>query len=154
MRSLNETHSNIFAEFISGNFTASKCHKNFSSISIDHAHEQLNALIKGDGGAVGLTESDAALARWVIAGPEILRILQDFEVCVGRNSDDNKHHEQTSAFQKSYKTDVQKLLQVYVDIGNPFSETCTDDLLSLDTNTLMKLSVTVLGLHMRLVIVK
>ena len=93
-------------------------------------------MIKGDGGAVGLTESDAALARWVIADPEILRILQDFEVCVGRNSDDNKHHEQTSAFQKSYKTDVQKLLQVYVDIGNPFSETCTDDLLSLDTNTL------------------
>ena len=38
MRSLNETHSNIFAEFISGNFTVSKCHKNFSSISIDHAH--------------------------------------------------------------------------------------------------------------------
>jgi len=33
----------------------------FSSISLDHAHEQANALVKGDGGAVSLADSPGAL---------------------------------------------------------------------------------------------
>ena len=47
--SLNESHPGIFAQFAAGYFTVSKTHEHFSSISIDQAHEQLNALIKGDG---------------------------------------------------------------------------------------------------------
>ena len=38
--------------------------KVFSGIAIDQAHEQNNASVKGDGGAVGLTENLAALRRW------------------------------------------------------------------------------------------
>ena len=33
-------------------------HCRFSSIGIDHAHEQNNKLAKDDGGAIGLTEND------------------------------------------------------------------------------------------------
>ena len=32
----------------------------FSTIPIDQAHEQNNSLVKGDGGAVGLTETPSA----------------------------------------------------------------------------------------------
>ena len=48
-----------------------KTSKNFSSIPIDHAHKQNNALVKGEGGAVGLTENPSALRRWMVSGPEI-----------------------------------------------------------------------------------
>ena len=51
----------------------------FSSIALDHAHEQANTLVKGDGGAVGLTESPGALLRWMVAGPELARMTQEFE---------------------------------------------------------------------------
>ena len=34
-----------------------------------HAHEQVNAGVKGEGGAVCLTENPAALRRWMVAGP-------------------------------------------------------------------------------------
>ena len=34
----------------------------------DRAHEQNNAAVKGDGGAVGLTENPAALHRWMVSG--------------------------------------------------------------------------------------
>jgi len=64
---LQSNHSNIFKEFMVGNFTVSKSHSQFSAMSIDQAHEQLNALLKGDGGVVGLTENDAALNRWIVA---------------------------------------------------------------------------------------
>ena len=30
--------------------------------------------MKGDGGAVGLTENPAALKRWMLAGPDIARV--------------------------------------------------------------------------------
>jgi hypothetical protein len=46
-----------------------------SAMPIDQAHEQLNAVVKGDGGIVGLTANDGALDRWTIAGPEVARLL-------------------------------------------------------------------------------
>ena len=48
-------HPNVAKEFKAGKFTVQKTRKVFSSIATDQAHEQNNALIKVDGGAVGLT---------------------------------------------------------------------------------------------------
>ena len=36
--------------------------------------------MKGDGGAVGLTENPAALRRWMVSGPEMARLIGEFEV--------------------------------------------------------------------------
>lgn len=43
------------------------------AFSIDQANEQNNACVKGDGGAVGLTQNPAALQQWMVSGPEIAR---------------------------------------------------------------------------------
>lgn len=56
-----------------------KMKKLFSSVALDQAHEQVNAVVKGEGGAVGLTENPSALRRWMIAGPEVARMVQEFE---------------------------------------------------------------------------
>ena len=55
----------------SGYFVISKTQNQFSSIAIDQAHEQNNAVLKGAGGAVGLLfkDMDAILRRWETAGP-------------------------------------------------------------------------------------
>ena len=46
---------------------------------IDHIHEQNNALvIKGSGGAEGLTENPAVFRKWMIAGPEKARQMEQF----------------------------------------------------------------------------
>ena len=44
-----------------GNFVIQKTNKKFSGMAHDHVHEQLNAIVKGDGGAIGLTENESAL---------------------------------------------------------------------------------------------
>ena len=64
-------HPNVFQQFSSGSFVVHKTKRPFSAIALDHAHEQENASIKGDGGAVGLTENPAALRRWMVCGPEV-----------------------------------------------------------------------------------
>ena len=48
-------------------------------MAIDQAHEQANAVVKENGGAIGLTEDPAALRRWTVAGPEISRLVATYE---------------------------------------------------------------------------
>ena len=79
MLNLIRSHPDVYFEFMKGHFAVQKTNKVFSAISIDQCHEQMNKLVKGDGGAVGLTEDPQALERWMVAGPEISRLIHEFE---------------------------------------------------------------------------
>lgn len=78
---LSSTHPDLYKEFKYGKFTAQRTTNSFSAMALDQAHEQLNRFVKGDGGAVGLTENPAALLRWMVSGPEMARIISEFESC-------------------------------------------------------------------------
>lgn len=80
MVTLKEEHPEVFAEFLKGNFVVKKTAHRFSAIAIDQGHEQNNAAVKDDGGAVALTENPAALRRWMVSGPEMARVIGEFEV--------------------------------------------------------------------------
>ena len=54
-----------------------KSKRAFSDVAIDQAHEQKNASVNGDGGAVGLTENPVPLRRWMVSGPEMARLIQE-----------------------------------------------------------------------------
>ena len=86
-------HPKIYAEFDKGNFTVRKTDSKFSNIAIDQAHEQNNAIVKGDGGAIGLTEDTAALRRLMVAGPEIRLIDELTGICGNAHEKKQKHHE-------------------------------------------------------------
>ena len=67
-------------------WVVAKTKKPFSTIPIDQAHEQNNAIVKGSGGAVGLTESPTAFQRWMVSGPEFARLLGEFKAqCLAEN---------------------------------------------------------------------
>ena len=77
----------------------------FSSLPIDHAHEQNNKSVKGDRGVIGLTENMSQLLRWMVAGPEIAHLILEFEasqefIKADRDQEPNKrHHEQAIGVQ-------------------------------------------------------
>ena len=71
-------HPCVAREFMAGNFTVRNTKNVFSSIPIDLAHEQNNELIKGDGGAVGVTGNPSALLHWMISRPEVARAIEEF----------------------------------------------------------------------------
>ena len=58
---LPRTHPSIAQALRDGKFIVQMTKKVFSSMGIDQAHEQMNAYIKGDDGAVGLTDNPSAL---------------------------------------------------------------------------------------------
>ena len=105
----------------------------FSGIAIDQAHEQNNASVKGDGGAVGLTENPAALRRWMVSGPEMARLIGEFEVSTKkRKKTDFRHHEQTKHAQMTLGRDITSLTDAIEEMGNPSAE-ISKDLLVLDS---------------------
>ena len=96
MVSLHGTYSDVLEEFRAGMFTVQKTNRVFSSIATDQAHEQNNACIKGDGGAVGLLDNPSALQRWMVAGPEVARVIGEFEMAQAHHHDNKVqtlHHD-------------------------------------------------------------
>ena len=90
MVELRVKHPEVFREFSSGSFVVHKTKTMFSAIALDHGHEQVNAVVKEEGSAVGLTENPSALRRWMIAGLEVARIVREFEES-SSNSERNHH---------------------------------------------------------------
>lgn len=96
---LEEKHPQIFKEFKEGNFVAYKTANKFSAIALDHCHEQNKKLITGTSGcAIGLTENPNALRRWMIGGPEVVRLLLEFEDCKTSPSI-TEHHDSHKSIQ-------------------------------------------------------
>ena len=63
----------------------------------------MNANVKGDGGAVGLTQNESALRRWVIAGPKVARVINEFKSSLpSMQTLDTRHHEEQSSVQLSH----------------------------------------------------
>ena len=83
--------------------------------------------------AVGLTEDPSALRRWMVADPEVSRLVANYEAVSGAKDvkKGNHHHEQTEAAQKAIFEEVKWLTSGMREMGNPFTEE-SDDLLVLD----------------------
>ena len=98
-----------------GNFSVQKTNNVFSSMSFDQFHEQMNTLVKGEGGAVGLTEDPQALERWLVAGPEISRLILEFENSFQsiESQTSKRHHEQNPNTQKTFAKDVNALVDIF-----------------------------------------
>ena len=110
----------------------------FSAIPLDQAHEQNNAYVNGDGGAIGLTDNATALRRLMVAGPEVARVIVEFEDfnMHPRNQEETRHHEETPSVQNTFARDVRSLVVVIEELGNPFEED-SQDLLVLDTKEIV-----------------
>ena len=66
----------------------------------------------------------------MVSGPELVRLLKEFE-----DGDEDKHahlphHEQSHASQTRFKNHVNTLVSAIEELGNPFEET-SEDIVSL-----------------------
>ena len=95
-------------------------------------------MVKGDGGVIGVTEKQAALTRWMVAGPETARLLTEYD---DKHSMKKKytyrHHEHIPSVQKTFLYQVTDVME---ELGNPFADTNTD-LYMLNTKRIMRASV-------------
>ena len=75
--SLPITHPDVYQNTLKGCFSFAKSHHQFSRIALDQVHQQNNKVIKWQGGAASVlnSQNDSALIRWETCGPEVARIV-------------------------------------------------------------------------------
>ena len=135
MKSLPSTIKDEFEKH--SHWVLSKTYNKLSAIPFDQAHEQENKIVKGCGGAVGLTKNPNAFRRWMISGPELGRLLKEFEEdFLPEHDKDNpknfQHHEQCLSTQKTFQRHVANLSETIKRMGNPFLDDFKD-LVTLDS---------------------
>lgn len=130
---LPQTAPDVHSEFENGNFSFPKTTKRFSAEGFDQTHEQNNAMVKGDGGVIGLTENPEQLRRWMLAGPEVQRLINEFEADSSKEQGNNLHHEQYSSFQEKIQGKVRSLRAGFLEYRNPYLHTA-ECLVALDTH--------------------
>jgi len=116
-------------------------------MAIHQCHEQNNAIGKGSsGGANGITNNPSALRRWMVAGPEVARIIMAFkdQSRVNTSTDGTETgspHDARPAVQVEFMKDVRAMKAVIKLLGNPFMEN-SEDLMVLDTTDVMDVAIT------------
>ena len=138
MVSLKEKHPAIFTESCAGNFSVNETGNKFSTMALDQRHEQNNATVKESGGAIGLLSNPSALRSWMVAGPEIARMVSELEE--KPEASQHLHHEQHRRVQETFLKEVKSVVAVFENMGNPFLEN-SEDLMVLDTRDIMDASV-------------
>ena len=70
----------------------------------------------------------------MVAGPEVARLFEEFqdEPDSWNKPPDPRHHDQSASVQSAFVKDVQSMVSVMEDFGNPCEEE-SQDLLVLDT---------------------
>ena len=95
-----ERHPVIHKQFLEGRLVGQKSMCAFFSLALGQRHEPLICILVGDMGIIGLTEDPEALIRNMVAGPELSRIIQEFDQ--SHPNQGAKGHEQYSKFQKTF----------------------------------------------------
>ncbi|KAK3921529.1 Chromosome-associated kinesin KIF4 [Frankliniella fusca] len=127
--SLEKTSPEVFRRFSNGAFVVRKTTNPFSCLGVDHAHEQNNADVKSKGGAIGVTQDPSALRRWTLAGPEVTRLVTEFEQQTDKKP--ARHQEHYPRFQKRFLECCAALKASFGQGENPFM--VQDKLITLDT---------------------
>ena len=142
IRDMENLPTSIYNEFFeNGHWVIQKTKNRFSAMPNDQAHEQNNALVKGSGGAIRLMQNPIAFRKWMLAGPEQARLIEEFENQFLENKDDdNFHHDEGYSTHNNFKLQVLSLVEAFEDMGNPFLDQ-SEDLSTLDTGIVMDESV-------------
>ena len=121
LSTLRDVHPDVYAEFVRGNFVVQKSNRKFSTIGLDHAHEQSNKILKQT--VHGLNCDVQNL--WTHAAPEIASILTQKDPV-----DIAPHHEDNASHDAMFFNDIKKLQARINECCNPFK----------DSDTLIKLN--------------
>ena len=116
------TWPEVYSELMKGHFSFLKTKSLFSIMPLDQMHEQNNKYIKGFSGATHLVNhcDDSAFVRWELCGPELSRILCEFEedIDVPKGQKIHRHHGDNVTFQNNFNSDSSKVYKGFS--CNPF----------------------------------
>ena len=88
---------------------------------------------------MGLMDNPVAFKRWMVSGPELSRIMNEVEEQFKESDDydeEELHHQEGLSSQKAFQSKVQRLVEIFMKMGNPFKDEFTE-LVTLDARDVM-----------------
>ena len=118
----------LYEEFRSGTWVVNKnAMFPFCSIRADHALEQINRFMKVAGGLVGITLNPAALTKFFLIAPELVRLSEEAKLLAGMSSPKQMHHHGVSmSVLTRWEKNIKELTSTIQGFTNPFTENAKD----------------------------
>ena len=118
----------LYEEFRSGTWVVNKnAMFPFCSIRADHALEQINRFMKVAGGLVGITLNPAALTKFFLIAPELVRLSEEAKLLAGMSSPKQMHHHGLSmSVLTRWEKNIKELTSTIQGFTNPFTENAKD----------------------------
>ena len=69
----------------------------------------MNKVLQGKGGASDLYDDPDAIALYMLAGPDCVRIIEEFENIHKLHTGTKDHHEEAHSLQAKFRKDVQSV---------------------------------------------
>ena len=110
---MNELPAQTLEAFTNGNFVVNRSTRRFSSIAVDQGHEQLNKMLKGTGGEIGLTHDPESHIKWSLYGPILNHLITEFEDDSGNTNEHDSgvfHHDEGRKRQYDFSGDVRNVV--------------------------------------------
>ena len=101
MYALESSDPLIWEAFNDGEFAVQTNEIPFTGIGMDHRGEQVNKVLKIEGGVVGISRNENARTRYMLNAPVLAEISENFKDSYRfNNSNFKKHHQLTQAYTK------------------------------------------------------
>ena len=137
-------HPDPYRPFADGFVTIAKTQNPFSMIGFDQNHEQQNKELKMHGGTLNLSD-ECVFTEWAVAGPEIARVITEFEVgMLTRKNAVFKHHFQSPSVQQRFVAHTKALVIAFQEAGNPFDED-SHEVVIIDTREVNNVARSIMG---------
>ena len=114
MLTLHQNSPIIYNGFISGNFVLHECHRIFSAVALDKAHEHNNRFVKSDGGVIGITEKNSPFALDDFRASKC-KLVKCYEDSVSDNTK-TSHPEDVPSEQKKFPKDIKENTELIKNI--------------------------------------
>ena len=85
-------------------------------------HQQNNKLVKIEGRADGIPNSNIALTKWMIAGLEKTTTLRTFEEANDVRNEEVNQYIDTNTLERQFRKDVILFRNTFKKMGSPFEE--------------------------------
>ena len=106
-------HPGVYEEFKKGHFVVQRSRHKFSLIAKDQSHEQSHKKLQAGGGGLSDMYDDAnAFALYMLAGPDSVRLIDQFESVLTTSDSSVAHHEESPALQRRSMTNSWVYLEI------------------------------------------
>ena len=96
MNGMKSNAPQVWDAFEKGGIVVQKSHITFTAVGVDHVDEQVNKILKINGGLVGISNNINARDHFILTAPYIANITKEMKIAGNISDNSRRKHQQLS----------------------------------------------------------